>query len=800
MATGRLSEVVQHLRRAVLPCTGAGRTDGQLLEDFLNHREDALAALVRRHGPMVWGVCRRVLCNHHDAEDAFQATFFVLVRKAASIVPREMVANWLYGVAHQTALKARAVTAKRRARERQVPQMPEPVTAEHDLWRDLQPLLDQELSRLPDSHRAVIVLCDLQGRTRKEAAGQLGLPEGTVASRLARARTMLAKRLARQGVVLSGGALVEVLSQKVLAETVPTFVLTRTIQAASLVATGQATAGVISSQVAALAEGVLKTMLLTKLKTLMVGMVGLLALGLGLFLPYGFAQPAVKQKLNEPAKRALRQPALKDADKPNQKADAGKSDDKKSNPHYCWLVFGPKAKVKALVRLDGEEVAIDRDGDGKFDSKGERFKSEKDCKDVVIADPDGKTSYVITSVHVLHVVPPEKFLEVRVHIRGTLKYPQACIIQLADRPKGAPQAHFHGPLTIAPKGWRIADRASLLLDLGPLLPQPLKQLAGKGIGTESTLPKSLQRTGEPTDLCAAILTKGKSSFVAVCSPDDTQEGRREKSPFPRGIHPMVDVEFPAKKPGDPPIKKRYPLDQFCCDGGFRGPVRVPEEAGTGKARVTFSFDAWKGAKVAPTTVEIPVEDLQEEKKGDKAPKEVKGKLECTWTVLSVEVQGQKVYDLAKVPAEKKIVVIRDGKFVLKQGDKTEERPFQIDPAKKPKQIDLFLPSLVMGQKVAWRGIYSLEGDTLTACFDLSLQTRPSEFTTKAGDQRRLWILKRTLPPAQGKKEEVWSKTLPLNLGKLERYPPEFIYTPKSEEGKKSKTLQLQGELKLDKEC
>src|SRR5215468_9754274 len=151
MATSQLSEAVEHLRRAVLP-PDAGLTDGQLLRDYLNNGgELALAALVRRHGPTVWGVCRRVLSNHHDAEDAFQATFLVLVRKASSIKPRDMVGNWLYGVAHQTALKARARSAKRQAREKQVIAMPEPA-APTDHTDDLARLLDQELSRLPDKY------------------------------------------------------------------------------------------------------------------------------------------------------------------------------------------------------------------------------------------------------------------------------------------------------------------------------------------------------------------------------------------------------------------------------------------------------------------------------------------------------------------------------------------------------------------------------------------------------------------------------------------------------------------------
>src|SRR6516164_6401664 len=203
MATSQMNRVIQHLRSVV--GDGAEMTDERLLEDYISHRDNvAFAALVRRHGPMVWGVCRRVLCNHHDAEDAFQATFLVLVRRAGSISSRELLANWLYGVAHQTALKARATAGKRKGRERQVTQMPEAAAAEQDLWHDLQPLLDEELRRLPDKYRAVVVLCDLEDKTRKEVARQLGCPEGTVAGRLARARAMLANRLTRRGIALSG--------------------------------------------------------------------------------------------------------------------------------------------------------------------------------------------------------------------------------------------------------------------------------------------------------------------------------------------------------------------------------------------------------------------------------------------------------------------------------------------------------------------------------------------------------------------------------------------------------------------
>jgi RNA polymerase sigma factor (sigma-70 family) len=273
VATGPLSNLIPHLRQAVLRGEEAALTDGQLLEGFLSRREDAaLEALVRRHGPMVWGVCRRLLASHHDAEDAFQATFLVLVRKAASIRFREAVANWLYGVARQTALKARAMAAKRRAREKQVAVLPEPAAAEPDAWHDLQPLLDQELSRLPGKYRLVLLLCDAQGQTRREAAAQLGLAEGTVASRLARARALLAKRLVRRGVVLTGGALAGLLAQRAAAG-VPAAVVSATIRAASLFAAGQgAAAGGISAPVAALLKGVLRAMLLNQLKAVTAGL------------------------------------------------------------------------------------------------------------------------------------------------------------------------------------------------------------------------------------------------------------------------------------------------------------------------------------------------------------------------------------------------------------------------------------------------------------------------------------------------------------------------------------------------
>jgi TIGR03009 family protein len=277
MAGSSMSDVVQHLRRAVLVGEGAEASDGQLLERFVRRREaSALAGLVERHGPMVWGVCRRVLADYHDAEDAFQATFLVLVRRAASIVPRHMVGNWLYGVAHQTARKARATSARRRLNEKQVSPMPEAAMAERDAARDLQEVLDRELAGLPDAYRVTIVLCDLEGKTRREAAQELGWPEGTVASRHARARSLLARRLARQGLAVTGAALAAELATQAAVSATPS------IHAAGLLAASE-----VSQRAALLAEGVVKTMLLCKLKKAIgvlsiVLLVGALGTGWGL--------------------------------------------------------------------------------------------------------------------------------------------------------------------------------------------------------------------------------------------------------------------------------------------------------------------------------------------------------------------------------------------------------------------------------------------------------------------------------------------------------------------------------------
>ncbi len=282
MATNAINRVFQQLRQTALRQDGAGLTDGELLESYITRRDEgAFEALLSRHGPMVLGVCRRILRNGADADDAFQATFLVLVRRAASIRPREMVSNWLYGVARITALKAKAMNYKRRAKENEAGTLPKPSTAEND-WEKEQSLLDEELGRLPDKYRVPIVLCDLQGKTIKEAARHLNWPQGTVATRLTRGRRLLALRLSKHGLTLSVSALALLISSMAVSASVPASLMAATTKAASLFAAGQAAARVVSAKAAALTEGVLGTMLLSKLKLGTIAVVVTVLLGIGL--------------------------------------------------------------------------------------------------------------------------------------------------------------------------------------------------------------------------------------------------------------------------------------------------------------------------------------------------------------------------------------------------------------------------------------------------------------------------------------------------------------------------------------
>ena len=275
---GESSRQVLRQLNTLFHCGVSGSlSDEELLEQFVagsaETAEAAFTSLVHRHGAMVLGVCRRVLGNRHAAEDAFQATFLVLARKATAIAKREQLGSWLHGVARRAAMDARTRAARRHAKEKR-PGIMSPVERMDEIQKsELRSILDEELSRLPERHRAAIVLCELEGLSRREAAGRLGVSEGTLSSRLARAKIQLRDRLTRRGLALSAATLAFALTEDAQALAVPSSLVDSTIRVATLVGTGSSLAGVASTSVITLTEGVLKAMLLSKLKLAFLGLV-----------------------------------------------------------------------------------------------------------------------------------------------------------------------------------------------------------------------------------------------------------------------------------------------------------------------------------------------------------------------------------------------------------------------------------------------------------------------------------------------------------------------------------------------
>lgn len=283
MAPGRFDPVVRYLYRiAARPADQL--TDRAFLDRYVDeHDQEAFAALVERHGGLVQGVCQRVVQDRHAAEDCFQAVFLVLATRAHVLPRHESLGPWLHAVAIKIALKANAKERTRRLREeaaaRSILDCPQDTLE----WRDLRPVLDDAVARLPSKYRVPFVLCYLNGRTILEIARELGQPKGTVASRLARARAQLRARLVRKGISLSAAALVTVLAESETTASVPRALVCRTIQAAQLMAAGQAGAALLPKQALHFMEGSLRMMMITNIRLatgiLLAAALGVLAFG-----------------------------------------------------------------------------------------------------------------------------------------------------------------------------------------------------------------------------------------------------------------------------------------------------------------------------------------------------------------------------------------------------------------------------------------------------------------------------------------------------------------------------------------
>lgn len=272
MSEGQRSTLLAYLRRLV-GSAASDSSDAELLERFAAQRDEAaFEALLRRHGPLVWNVCRRVLGEEHAAEDAFQATFLVLVRKAQSVGKRASIRSWLHGVALRVALRAKQQEQLRRRREQETPIR----QSEEASWQDVRSILYEEIQRLPEKYRLPIILCYLEGQTNDEAARLLNCPRGTIATRLARARERLRIRLLRRGVTLSALALAALLTDNAMSAAIPPLLLAQTVKAALM--------GTASISITTLTEGALHAMFLSKIKmiatfVLMVSAIGGVGIG-----------------------------------------------------------------------------------------------------------------------------------------------------------------------------------------------------------------------------------------------------------------------------------------------------------------------------------------------------------------------------------------------------------------------------------------------------------------------------------------------------------------------------------------
>lgn len=295
-----MKNILPRLRRAAR----MGHTDRELLDALVTRQDEAaFEVLLRRHGPMVLAVCRRVLRNAHDAEDAFQATFLVLVRKASTIRKSDVLGSWLYGVAYRTAQKVRTLNTRRASRERQAAGRSNPPRA--CLCLDL----DDELTALPEKYRVAIVLCELEGRSRKEVARELNIPEGTLSSRLATARKTLARQLRRHGWTVAGVPPLDV----------PSSLLEPTLRAAALLLAGRAATGAVSVSVLALTDGVMKLMVLNQLKAIALILAVLTALGAGTTL---FTYRALAAGLPAAEEPQAREDPVKEAEADLKRAEA----------------------------------------------------------------------------------------------------------------------------------------------------------------------------------------------------------------------------------------------------------------------------------------------------------------------------------------------------------------------------------------------------------------------------------------------------------------------------------------------
>jgi RNA polymerase sigma factor (sigma-70 family) len=299
MAAAQMSRFLRQLTRGMASEMLGDQSDRQLVERLLAAQDDAVfEALVRRHGPMVYRVCWRVLQHVEDAEDAFQATFLLLARKLRTVRKRDSLASWLHGIAHRVALDAKARDLRRRGREERAAKS-QPGPSDEITWSELRTVIDSALGQLPEKLRQPLILCYLEGRSQEEAAKQLGWSKSTLLRRLEEARAALGRRLIRRGIVWSAALSAVLVSNCIASASLPASLIGSTVEAAAGIAAGHALTGVVSTNVIALTEGVVKAMITSKMKSVVAAVLVGAALVSGGLLLAGrseFSLPAAAQE------------------------------------------------------------------------------------------------------------------------------------------------------------------------------------------------------------------------------------------------------------------------------------------------------------------------------------------------------------------------------------------------------------------------------------------------------------------------------------------------------------------------
>ncbi len=790
----QLAAVLRYFRGVAGANDCDAQGDGPLLRRFAAERDEgAFAALLQRHGPLVFEVCRRVLGDRHDAEDAFQAAFLVLAKKAASVRRGEALAAWLHRVALNVSRTLRAGAAVRRAHERQAALMAPAAVADQGVSHDWQPVLHEEVDRLPEKYRVPVVVCYFQGATHEEAARRLGWPVGSVKGRLARARDLLRARLTRRGLAVTGAGLAAALAPGAAAA-VPPALLGPTLRAAVAFAAGGAATGCVNSaRTVALAKGVLRTM---SAKTWTPAVVLLMAAG---FAGVGVALAAGSWREGNADAPAVehRRPARED------RQNVVEKDGVRFEilvPEREWLIPENRDGVRTPIKL-GLRITNETNKPLRF-TRFDTLYPEMTGPDGKPLQPSGGRNVTLPMKESdCPLVKPGDGVTFAIDAHlfwqgGKLRFGGSDgfggIWGFADEFKpgryrlrigytNAATEHEVGRARrMALKGIWTGEVKTPFVEVSLVLPAP----AGGKNGTDLAESRPVRVSGlefvalvqkrmpvptpEGVDVTLGLRIRNVSDKPLTVSVFDVirpwvssaAEGRklgasvkRKRSPKPL---PPVTLAPGASWTWQPRARILVTGDRATIC--LRGPdgLGVPGfwEIATlraGKNRLSVEYangnpkqgdvPVWVGKAVTEEVeFEIGPGEQRPAKPAEDAVKDDLRKLQGTWRLVAAEQGGIPVppQNLAK-----NTWVFTGDKAAFKSGLRGLAGTVTLDPSKNPRWIDVKL-----GSDMTLQGIYELNGDTLRLFFHSPGAGRPTEFKTREGDLRWIGTYRRGNPDPQ----------------------------------------------------